>query len=411
MVEEKMTKLKYFLFILIISALHYSSMSYGSAIDAESKFDHYQCLRKFQAFSKKKISSVSNENVDGIRVLFFQEHPECRELLQSEAAGENFLEHGFAEYIKEKEIDNGNLSALSKTLENFVSHAHKDYEYLFKEPLVSSELLNCFVEGWGEGCKYSPATGYILNAASLNTITYLFSNYYNPEFHPSPGFLAFSAIPAFLSAAWWSNKNLKILMLGVLVYRTRLIGSGDYYHLQSTEKIQNLILISILVNNVAQNLIKNSLSWSYVARTHPEKLIAGVCMLALYIQQLRIPESRLLILGTSSERLVVTAVGALGWSFFQALKDGISSGQYQAFSYELSEKMHLVIYYGGAVLASMISTGDFPGEAIASLMIITAFICRFYYNLRQPIMEPGEDFNPAPVFLLNTLTQLLILFQ
>ena len=69
----------------------------------------------------------------------------------------HLLEHDFPEYIKEINRNNGNpsaLSVLSKSLESFGSYAHKHYESLFKEPLVSSDLLNCFVEGKRENCKY-----------------------------------------------------------------------------------------------------------------------------------------------------------------------------------------------------------------------------------------------------------------
>ncbi|UYM17948.1 hypothetical protein [Endozoicomonas euniceicola] len=165
----------------------------------------------------------------------------------------HLLEHGFPEYIKEinKNDENPSVpSALSKSLESFGSYARKHYESLFKEPLVSGDLLNCFVEGKRENCKYSPVTGAILNTGSLATMGYVFYKYYNPDFYPFSGFMAFTAVSTLLSGAWWSNSNLKKLALGVLVYRMKLLSSG---------KIHSMIFISFLANNIVNAIAQKSL--------------------------------------------------------------------------------------------------------------------------------------------------------
>lgn len=64
--------------------------------------------------------------------------------------------------------------------------------------------------------------------------------------------------------------------------------------------------------------------------------------------------------------------------------------------------------YEGALFFSMISIRLFQGDAIASLMFMTAYIARTFYNLGQPVIEPGEDFNPVLLILLSTPSLLLM---
>ncbi|UYM17944.1 hypothetical protein [Endozoicomonas euniceicola] len=411
-----MTKLKYFLFILIIGALHYPSVSYSGDIDAEINPADFQCLRNVQVFlGKNKFSSIStNRDIDDILALFFQEYPECNELQLSEAAMGHLLEHGFPEYIKEINKNNENPSvpsALSKSLESFGSYARKHYESLFKEPLVSGDLLNCFVEGKRENCKYSPVTGAILNTGSLATMGYVFYKYYNPDFYPSSGFMAFTAVSTLLSGAWWSNSNLKKLMLRVVAQRAYLLISRDHYYLMSSGKIQNMIFISFLANNIVSFIGQNAMRLSYLFRTNVDKFLAGLGVLAFYIYRIRTPEEQVLFMGNGVVSCAIATFAALGPSFFHALSGALGHGQNEALTYELSEKAHLVALYGGALFFSMISAQWFQGgDTIASLMVMTAYIARSFYNLGQPVIEPGEDFNPVLPFLLSTLS-LLLMYQ
>lgn len=303
-------------------------------------------------------------------------------------------------------------SYLAQTVEAQQKHALPGNSTLFEEAVL---LKNCFLESRKDQCAYRQTTGIAISVFTAIATGFIGWKFLlHPEWTPSGLFLAVASLTGVVSTAWWGGPQMKQVLIGLYGLAGYQVLSNRFYSMQATSRFASLLMGSYLFNSIlSQSVQLGDRGYWYIFRNISPavfyvSLAAVFASVYQYLTHLGISEQQLIIIGSSTFNLLITAVAAIGVPVLEQM----FSGDLQNLQHiVMHERFHLILAYGSVVLLSMLPVRATTGvNVLAPLLQYFLFGARLLGNSQRPLFDRPDNFDPLGVLVMNVLLPSLMVY-